>query len=159
QLLQWRYHKARWVLKAPSHLGRLRILFEVYPDARVVITHRDPLRVLASQANLITSLKYMGSDAADYDASLQQMAFGTAHLCQRLTEERKAGKLPEDQIADVRYADVMADPVAAVRGVYERWRIPFGEPLAERIRAHLAARPKDRHGAHEYSFADTGLDL
>jgi hypothetical protein len=53
----------------------------------------------------------------------------------------------------------MADPVAAVRGVYERWQIPFGEELAERIRAHLGTRPKDRHGAHDYSFADTGLDL
>src|SRR5262249_57479292 len=59
QLLQWRYHKARWVLKAPSHLGRLRILFEVYPDARVVITHPDPLPVLASPPNFITSLTYI----------------------------------------------------------------------------------------------------
>ncbi len=53
----------------------------------------------------------------------------------------------------------MADPVAAVRSVYERWQIPFGDALAERIRAYLDARPKDRHGAHDYSFADTGLDL
>jgi hypothetical protein len=159
QLLQSRYRKPRWVLKAPSHLGRLPVLFDTYPDARVVIAHRDPLRALASQANLLTSLKYMGSDAADYDANLQMMAFGCAHLCQRLTEERKAGVLPEDQIADVRYADLMRDPVATVRGVYERWQIPFHDALAERIRAHLAARPKDRHGEHEYSFADTGLDL
>jgi hypothetical protein len=159
QLLQWRHRKPRWVLKAPSHLSRLELLFETYPDARVVITHRDPLRVVASIANLMASLKYMGSDRVDYEATLQQMAFGNAYLCQRLTGQRKAGVLPEDQITDLRYADLMADPVAAVRGVYERWGIPFGDGLAERIRAHLGARPKDRHGAHEYSLADTGLDL
>jgi sulfotransferase family protein len=159
KLLQWHHPKPRWVLKAPSHLGRLPVLFETYPDARVVITHRDPLKVIASFANLVTSLKYMGSDAADYEAALAQFAFGYAYLCQHVTDERKAGKLPEDRIIDVLYADLMADPVAAVRGVYERWQIPFGGALAECVRAHLDARPKDRHGAHEYTFADTGLDL
>jgi hypothetical protein len=147
------------VLKAPSHLSRLRFLFDTYPDARVVITHRDPLRVLASMVDTFASLKLMGRDETDYEADVQWMAFGNAHLCQRLTNERKAGKLPEGQIVDLRYTDLMAEPVAAVRSVYERWGIPFGEDLAQRIRAHLAARPKDRHGAHEYSFADTGLDL
>jgi hypothetical protein len=159
QLLQWRHPKPRWVLKAPSHLGRLPVLFDIYPEARVVITHRDPLRVIASFANLVTSLKYMGSDDADYESALQQFTFGYAYLCQHLTDQRKAGKLPEDQIIDLRYADLMADGVAAVRDVYERWQIPFSGALAERIRAHLDARPKDRHGAHDYTFADTGLDL
>jgi hypothetical protein len=159
KLLQWRHPKPRWVLKAPSHLSRLRLLFDTYPDARVVITHRDPLRVLASFANVFASLKLMGRDGSDYAADASQLAFGSAHLCQRLTAERKAGKLPEGRIADLRYADLMADPVAAVRSVYERWGLPFGDALARRIRAHLEARPKDRHGAHEYAFADTGLDL
>ena len=159
QLLQWRHQKPRWVLKAPSHLSRLRMLFDTYPDARVVITHRDPLRVLASTANLYASLKYVGSDAIDYESDLRQIAFGNAFLCQRHTDQRKAGRLPEDQIVDLRYADLMADPAAAVRSVYGRWGLPFGEALADRIRAHVAARPKGRSGAHEYSFADTGLDL
>lgn len=159
RLLQWRHPKPRWVLKAPSHLGRLRLLFDTYPEARVVITHRDPIQVLASTADTLASLKWMGRDDADYDADVRQMAFGNAYLCQRLTDERKAGKLPEDRIVDLRYADLMADPVAALRGVYARFEIPFPEALAGRIRAHLAARPKDRHGAHAYAFADTGLDL
>jgi hypothetical protein len=159
KLLQWRHRKPRWVLKAPSHLSRLRLLFDTYPDARVVITHRDPLCVLASMVDTFASLKSMGRDETDYAADVQWMAFGNAHLCQRLTNERRAGKLPEGQIVDLRYVDLMRDPVAAVRSVYERWGIPFGGGLAQRIRAHLAARPKDRHGAHDYSFADTGLDL
>jgi len=159
QLLQSRHPKPRWVLKGPSHLARLPVLFDVYPEARVVITHRDPLKVIASFANLVSSLKFMGSDEADYEAQLQQFAFGYGYLCQHITDERKAGKLPEGQIVDLRYADLMADPVAAMRGVYERWQLPFSDALAERIRSHLAARPKDRHGAHDYAFADTGLDL
>jgi hypothetical protein len=105
------------------------------------------------------SLKSMGRDESEYEADVRWMALGNAHLCQRLTNEREAGKLPEDRIVDLRYADLMRDPVGAVESVYGRWGIPFGEALAGRIRAHVAARPKDRHGAHEYSFADTGLDL
>jgi hypothetical protein len=159
KLLQWHHPLPRWVLKAPSHVSRLELLFETYPDARVVITHRDPLRVLGSLANLMASLKWMGSDEVAYDAGLQQMAFGYGHLCQRLTAQRKAGGLPEQHICDVRYADLMADPVGAVRNIYERWGLPFGEELAQRIRDHLDVRPKDRHGAHAYSLSDIGLDL
>src|SRR4029453_346971 len=88
QLLQWRHPKPRWVLKAPSHLGRLPVLFHPYPDARVGITPPDPLKVIAAFANLVTSLKYMGSDRADYESEVQQFAFGYAYLCQHLTDER-----------------------------------------------------------------------
>src|SRR5258705_547203 len=132
-------------------MGRLRVLFATYPEARIVITHRDPLRVLASFANLTTSLKYMGSDLADYESEVQQFAFGYAYLCQHVTDERKAGKLPEERIIDLRYADLMADPVAAVRSVYERWQIrsatrwpSASAPTSTRARRIATARTTTR---------------
>jgi hypothetical protein len=158
QLLQWR-RPQHWVMKAPSHMSHLRELFAAYPDARVVITHRDPLQVLGSLANLMASLRSTRSDRVDYGALVGMMAFGHAFLAERVMKERDTGTLPEDQILDVRYCDLVADPVGTVRRIAE-WRgAPLGADAEAAIGRWIAQRPKDRHGAHEYSFLDTGLDL
>lgn len=159
QFLQWKNPKSRWVLKAPSHLARLPCLFKTYPDVKVAITHRDPLRVLASVSNLLSSLKYMHSDSINYAADLQRVSFGNAYLCQHMVDQRNADDLPLDQIVDVRYSDLLSDPVGTVKKLYEQWGIPFTQGLADRIKIYLAEKPKGKHGVHSYSFADTGLNL
>jgi len=158
QLLQWR-HPGRWVLKAPSHLGRLAELFAVYPDARVVITHRDPLRVIGSLASMMATLQRMRSDHVDYPSMAAGMAFGFDYLVRKVMKQRDAGAVPNDRIVDVRYADLVHDPVGTVRGLYDRWGLPFEERLADRIRHRLATQKHGQKGAHRYSFAETGLDL
>jgi hypothetical protein len=159
QLLQWQKPARRFVLKAPSHMSHLRELFATYPDARVVITHRDPLQVLGSLANLMAGLRWTRSDHVDYHALVGAMAFGHAFLAERVMKERDTGALPEEQILDVRYSDLVADPVGTVRRIGEWSGAPLGADAEAAIQRWIAARPKGRHGAHEYSFADTGLDL
>lgn len=159
QLLQWKHPKARWVLKAPTHLNRLGYLLKTYPDAQIAITHRDPLAVMASVTNLLSSLKYIHSDTINYQADLGRIAFGNSYLCQLMTDQRKAGELPKDQISDVLYADLISDPVAAVNKLYTQWGIPFSDEFAKKIREYIDAKPKGKHGSHSYSFADTGLSI
>ena len=65
RLLQRDRPTRRWVLKAPSHLWTLEALLAVYPDARVVWTHRDPLVVLPSMASLAATLYWLRSDRVD----------------------------------------------------------------------------------------------
>jgi hypothetical protein len=65
QYLQWKAPAARWVLKSPGHLWTLDALLAEYPDARIVQTHRDPLRVIASLVSLVTYLRGLASDAID----------------------------------------------------------------------------------------------
>src|SRR2546422_2291535 len=65
QYLQWRCRGERWVLKSPGHLWALDALLAVYPDARIVQTHRDPLRVVASLTSLVTLLRGLASDRVD----------------------------------------------------------------------------------------------
>ena len=159
QVLQWRRPAQRWVMKAPSHMSHLRELFAAYPDARVVITHRDPLQVLGSLANLMASLRWTRSNHVDYGALVGMMAFGHAFLAERVMKERDSGTLPDAQILDVRYCDLVADPVGTVRRIGEWSGAPASVETLASVQRWIDARPKDRHGAHEYSFADTGLDL
>ena len=159
QLLQWQRPRRRWVLKAPSHMSQLGHVFGTYPDARVILTHRDPLKVLGSVASLLTSLQWVRSDNVQYDAVVQAMAFGHAYLPERVMEQRDEGTLPADQIVDIRYVDLVADPIGTVRRMYEQCGPPLTSEAESQMDAWMKQRQKDRHGAHEYTFADTGLDL
>jgi hypothetical protein len=155
QLLQSR-HRGRWVLKAPSHLGQLPTLFRAYPDARVVITHRDPLRVIGSLCNLMAALHWMRSDHVDYDAIVRAMSFGFPFLCERVMKQRDGGELPGDRIDDVLYRDLVREPLATVDALYRRQGRALSAEAEGRMRAFLSDR--QRRGGHEYAFETTGLD-
>lgn len=149
---------AHWVLKAPSHLGALPALFAVYPDAWVIQTHRDPRRTIPSTINLMATLRWMRSDHVDVARLSATMANGIAMQLAGVTALRANGAVPSDRFVDVRYADLMRDPVGAIRGVYEHTGQPFSDAFARAIERYLARRPRGRHGDHRYSLADLGLD-
>ncbi len=159
QLLQWRCPGERWLLKSPSYLSKLPAFFAEYPDARVVITHRDPVKVLPSIADLMATLVWQHSDTVPYERIVRSVARGNAYMLDQIIDMRADGRLPDEQIVDVRYADLTGDAFATLRAVYEQLGLDLSDAVEARMREYSAAKPKDRHGAHRYSFADTGLDL
>ncbi len=158
QLLQWRCPGERWVLKAPSHLWTLQALLAEYPDARIVQTHRDPLRVAASMTSLAATLYWMRSDQVDVPQIARRSMRSIAFMLERSMQQRREGLLPEAQIFDVRYTDLMADPVGMLRRLYDHFGMKLTPEAESRMRSHLEQRPQSRRGAHRYSFEDTGLD-
>ncbi len=160
QLLQWRCPGDRWVLKAPSHLGQLDALLAVYPDARIVFTHRDPLKVLPSVASILYSTAFVRSDDLDPESFVGWFTGETcAALLDGMTGMRESGRLPPDQCHDVRYADLLERPARTLASIYEHFDIEYPPEAEKAMLDYLAAKPKGRHGAHRYDFADTGLDL
>ena len=159
QLLQSSHRRERWVLKAPSHLSSLPHLFQTYPDARVVITHRDPLKVIASLANLMATLQWMRSRKVHYEGIVSAMAFGLGFLLERSAAERDSGLVPEEQISDIRYADLVANPLNTLRRLYEDWGLDLSDEMERRIRSYLENRHQGRVALHDYAFEDTGLSL
>jgi hypothetical protein len=149
----------RWVLKAPSHLSALPLVFRTYPDARVVITHRDPLRVIGSLADLMATLHHMHSEHVDHAVLVEFMAMGLEMQMDTVTAERDAHQLPDDQISDVIYDDLTSDPVGTIETLYAGWGLPVTEQFRAALTAYLQARHTHRAPGHDYSFADTGLDL
>lgn len=152
QALQWRAPKKQWFGKTLYYLGHLPALFEVYPDARIIHTHRDPLRVSASLVKLLRTLYWQRSDK-DFDMpGFDELLVPeqTARRLERVIDQRDSGMIPENQIVDSRFADLMDDPVAAVRKIYTAFEIPFTDDNAERIRHYLANKPRDKHGANVY---------
>jgi hypothetical protein len=159
QTLQWAQPTERWVVKAPSHLSALPLVFSEYPDARVVMTHRDPLRVVGSLADLMATLHWMHSDRVAYDGLVEFMCMGVELQMNGVSAERQSGSLPEEQISDVRYTDLTADPVGTVARLYDGWGLDLSPEAESSIRQYVANRHHGRSSGHDYRFEDTGLDL
>jgi hypothetical protein len=159
QLLQSRHRGERWILKSPSYLGKLPGFFAEYPDAYVVLTHRDPLKVLPSLVSLMATLRWMHSDTVDVDAVVKTAVSGTAIAMDYVMQWRADGTVPDDRIIDVRFHDLVEDPFTTMRAVYDRIGKVLPRDAEQRMRGYLDATPRERHGAHSYDFADTGLDL
>lgn len=157
QYLQWQCPAERWVLKSPGHLWALESLLAEYPDARIVQTHRDPLQVIASLASLIAVLRSMASDAIDPAAIgaewTTRLAAGLRHAT--AVRDARTGGAP---VFDMHFRDFIRDEIGMVRRIYAHFDLEMTAEAESRMRCFLAANPKDKHGAHRYALADSGLD-
>ena len=158
QVLQRRGHNVHWVLKSPVHVSALPTLLAVYPDARLAITHRDPLTVLASLTSLVATLRWAHSDRVDFAEIGRYHEDMWTTALDDLTTHSTDGTLDPSRVHHVHYADFMQDQIAVVGELYRALGRPLPPDTAQAMRDYLAGRPKDKHGAHEYSFADLGLD-
>jgi hypothetical protein len=151
-------HTRRWLLKSPFHLSTLPALFEEYPDARVIHTHRDPRRFLASLVSTLTALRFMRSDAVDVAGLAAAMEMTYKMFLEGAIASRVDGTVPDSNIADSHFTDLMRDPVASLRATYEKLGLEWPDGHDRTIVDYLRDKPKDKHGAHAYSLADVGLD-
>jgi len=158
QVLQWKAPAERWVLKSPGHLWALESLLAVYPDARIVQNHRDPLKVVASLVSLVCTLRSLATEEIDPHEIgrdwTQRLAAGLDHA----TRVRDEAKLPESQVFDVPFRAFMADEIAMVRKIYEHFGMQYTAEAERRMRAFLAANAADKHGRHTYDLSLGGLD-
>ena len=148
----------RWLLKSPGHLQTLAQVFAEYPDAKVIHTHRDPARFIASLVSLLAVLRFTRSDAVDIATLGPTMELTYQMFLEQVIDQREHGIIPNDQIVDSHFLDLMADPVVALRGLYEQLGLDWPQGHDDVVRGYLAAKPKGKHGAHDYDFADVGLE-
>ena len=156
QHLQWRCPGQRWVLKAPSHLLALEALLQVYPDAGIILTHRDPLKVLASCASFTEVLRRGFSDRLDKAALAQEVLerwVEGAGLAVKYRQDHDLGR----QLFDVHYTALLRDPMAMVRRIYAFFDLELTGAAETAMERFLLANPKDKGGVHRYSLEEFGL--
>src|SRR5690606_32894654 len=156
QHLEARAPGRRWVLKAPGHLFGLDALLRQYPDARIVQTHRDPLKVIASMASLATVLKRAFSTRADPHEIGRDWTERWAGALERFLAIRDRAR-PE-QFLDVDYESLERAPLAAVERIYSFLGWPLTPEARAAMERFLAANPKNKHGKHRYTLEEYGLD-
>lgn len=152
--LKAQYPERQWVLKTPVYLLMLDMLFNTYPDAWVIHTHRDPVKTAVSGASTLGAARWLRSDDVPV-ASLNPEGMNPMLL--HVMQQRLAGELPE-RIIDARFQDLMNDPVGLVGGIYDQMGREFLGEHADAIRAYIARRPKGALGVHKYTATEWGVD-
>jgi hypothetical protein len=145
----------RWVLKYPAHLRWLRALLEVYPDACIVQTHRDPARVLPSLCSLIAGWRGIYEDDPDRRAIAAWVVELWARTMDDAMEARR--ELGEERFFDIGFRETVSDPATAVGRLYAHFGIDYAPETEARLREWQLAHPQHKHGEHKYSAADFGL--
>jgi hypothetical protein len=145
----------RWVLKYPAYLRSLDALLEVYPDARFVWTHRDPVRVLPSLCSLVFGWRSLYERDVDAHAMGAWQLEMWSELVTAGIEQRRA--LDASRCFDIQFPDLVRDPVSQVRGVYQHFGIELSEAAEGRMRAWHADNPQGKHGGHRYTAEQFGL--
>jgi hypothetical protein len=148
----------RWLLKSPFHVSTLPALFAEYPDARVIHTHRDPQKFLPSLVSILSAVRFMRSDAVDVAALAAAMEVTYKMFLEGTIQARHDGQIPESQIIDSHFTELMSDPVTALRGIYDQLQLEWPDDHDQVIKTYLVNKPKDKHGVHVYSLPDVGLD-
>ncbi len=152
QTLQSRQPTERWILKTPNHLWHLEALLAVYPDARIIWTHRDPAPVVTSLASLANA----GQRPLTWRSDPRPTANEWKRKCRFALESAVAfdEKSEEGWCQHLHYDDLMADPLETVRQLYRRFGSEVSDLHARRIETFLTHRPKDAFGTHRYDPAD-----
>lgn len=150
--------RRRWVLKYGGHMPYLPELLEVYPDARIIHTHRDPVAVVRSFVSLMASTRLMRCDEFDAVTSSELLNASMSRIVEKIIAERAEGTIPEKQIADIHFRRLVADPVGEVRRAYEGLGLSFTSENAAAIENYASAHPRGEHGGHDYAYADA-IDL
>jgi hypothetical protein len=145
----------RLVLKCPEHLWFLDALFDVFPDAAVVWTHRDPFGAVASYSSMMSMPRRV------YYGSFDPMEVGP-YVTERFAvgiERAMAARqrLPEANILDVRFADLVQDQAGTVRRIHEHFGLEHPDTLDDQVAAWLTSRREDKRGAHRYDPVRYGL--
>jgi Sulfotransferase family len=144
-----------WNLKMPSHALHIDALLRVFPDARIVWTHRDPLTALGSLCSTVAATQSSFCTSVDTDYIGRVYAAQLAAHLDRPLAARDAAR--GDSFHDLDYAAVTADPIGEMRRLYVALGDPFTAEAEAGMRAWLHENPQHRLGKHSYTLAQYGL--
>ena len=165
QFLQWQKKQTgqqaeRWTIKAPHHLHYMDLVFKVFPDARVVLSHRDPVETIPSLASMISEIWVIYSDLADPVEAGRQWARKFARGMHHTMAVRE--KLGDERFLDVWFRDTVAEPLETIRKVYDFIGMNFTEEAGAEMRAWQNFNRRELRPAHNYTldqfgFTESGL--
>lgn len=157
KLLQWGEPQRPWRLKCPSHVLWLDALDNVFPDARFVMTHRDPTDVILSVADLYADI--IGS----FSAEINRPYIGTLNVehwslgMERALRFRADGA--EDRFYDIDFRAMQSAPIGEVTGLYAWLGAPLGAEFEARMQSWWAQAAAEREPSSHADPLAFGIDI
>jgi hypothetical protein len=139
-----------WLLKTPGHLMTIDLVFETFPDAWVVMTHRDPARTMPSTVSTTAVVQWLRSESVDLATLARMIGAVFSAALGSVSERRANGDLPA-RFVDVHFQDLLRDPVETIRRAYAAMAREFDAEHEARIRQYLKQKPRGKFGVHRYT--------
>ena len=155
KLIGSRQPERRWVLKYPVHMRNLRALLEIYPDACIIQTHRDPIKVLPSLCSLVAGWRSLYEVDIDPKAIAEEQIGHWAPGMIEAMELRKG--LDSSAFFDLHFREVLADPLGAAKRVYAHFDLELTPEAEKRMQAWIDDNPRGKYGEHRYTLEQFGL--
>jgi hypothetical protein len=150
KILQWFKPRERWVLKCPQHLEQLGPLMATFPDATIVVTHRDPVSVIQSAATMLSYGARMTYRTPDPEWYLEYWHDRVHKLLEASVRDRHL--MPTERTIDVLFHEFMADDMATVERIYEQAGLPMTNEARRQISAYNATHPRGKEGQVVYDL-------
>jgi hypothetical protein len=155
KLLQSRRPPYLWLFKAPHHKFHLEALLSAYPDARFIMTHRDPAKAVPSYASFVSSIFPAAAGERDLARLGREVSEHLRIGMENAMEARK--RIGEERFLDVHHVELIADAPGTIRRVYEFLGLDLDHTTELKMKEWQAINRSGAHGAHRYAPADFGL--
>lgn len=155
-MLHWYQYQdeRRLTMKSPPHAADLSELLAAVPNALIVQTHRDPVKVINSANSLFHTLHSFQMDPYDLNKMVETNLNQMENIYEKNMEKRK---VLDHNICDVDYRELVKDPIGTTKKVYAHFGLEWTEGYETNLSQFMNHNPKDKLGKHNYSAEDFGL--
>ena len=155
KVLHWQRPAKNWVLKTPHHMEYLETLVKVFPEAKIIQTHRDPQKTMGSFCSMVAHGRGIFSDDVDAMEVANHWTRKVDRMIRHTLQARE--KMPAGQSIDVSYYDIIKDPLNEIKRIYAMAGIEFTPAVEAQVKATMAANKQHRYGRHVYHLESFGL--
>jgi len=147
----------RWLLKNPGHIANLDLVFAIFPDAKVIITHRDPAKAIPSLCAMLMQLHPIMEEGRTEQHAHNMLTRETAKWAQAIRRVQSVRQAYPNQVLDIVHSDFHRDPMAVIERIYAFADLKLTPSVTDDITERIAEKPELSHGTHRYDVADYGL--
>lgn len=147
----------RWLLKNPGHIANLDLLFALFPDAKVIQTHRDPAKAVPSLCSLLMQLHPVVEEGRQQQRAQNLLAREVAKWAKAVRDAGRVRRSHQGQVLDIIHGDFHRDPMGVVERIYRFIGAELSPATRTAMQQRIIDDPERQHGSHRYNVADFGL--
>ena len=157
QLIGSNEPNTRWLLKNPGHIDNLDLLFAIYPDAKVIQTHRDPAKAVPSLVSLLMPLNALIEDGRRQQRAETMLQREVAKWSNAVRRAARVRLQYPGRVLDIVHADFHRDPMDVLERIYAFIGMEITDEARAGFAQRIEAKPELSRGAHRYNIADFGM--
>lgn len=150
KLLQWQEPNMRWVLKTPEHLGKMQAIFEVFPDAKIIHTYRDPLAVIPSFSSMVYHSNLIFSNDVEAEKLARYWMQKDKEMLMDAMNYWSAN--PDKPVLHVGYKDMLSNASVKLEEVMQFVQLKWTDKEQEAVHVINQQNKQHKYGVHKYSL-------